>query len=161
MHLHTTPGSEGSLRARFNRARSEGLNGGFTAGFRSLDLKYKTDRYVNPGRESPACVRLPWMSRDTGSVLGSSASEVRSHRLTSASAPSSSTPPLPSSPSAPARHSPRSGAYTHPLFQLNVSTVCPMWWGALLVSVTKTAQVEQRCGRVKPPARGTRWRRPA
>jgi len=33
-------------------------------------------------------------------------------------------------------------------FQLNVSSFCPMWWGALLVSVTKTAQVEQRCGRV-------------
>jgi len=33
-------------------------------------------------------------------------------------------------------------------FQPNVSTLCPMWWGALLVSVTKTAQVEQRCRRV-------------
>jgi len=33
-------------------------------------------------------------------------------------------------------------------FQLNVSTFCPMWWGALLVSWTKTAQVEARCGRV-------------
>ena len=33
-------------------------------------------------------------------------------------------------------------------FQLNVSTFCPMWWGALLVSETKTAQVQQRCGRV-------------
>jgi len=32
--------------------------------------------------------------------------------------------------------------------QLNVSNFCPIWWGALLVSVTKTAQVEQRCGRV-------------
>jgi hypothetical protein len=32
--------------------------------------------------------------------------------------------------------------------QLNVSASCPMWWGALLVSVTKTAQVEHRCGRV-------------
>ena len=32
--------------------------------------------------------------------------------------------------------------------QLNVSTLCPTWWGALLVSVTNTAQVEQRCGRV-------------
>jgi hypothetical protein len=29
-----------------------------------------------------------------------------------------------------------------------VSTFCAMWWVALLVSVTKTAQVEQRCGRV-------------
>ena len=27
-----------------------------------------------------------------------------------------------------------------------------MWWGALLVSVTKTAQVEQTCGRVYAPA---------
>jgi len=33
-------------------------------------------------------------------------------------------------------------------FQLNVSTFCPMWCGALLVSFTKTAQVEQRCGQV-------------
>ena len=33
-------------------------------------------------------------------------------------------------------------------FQLNVSTFCPMWWFTLLVSVTKTAQVEHRCGRV-------------
>jgi len=35
-----------------------------------------------------------------------------------------------------------------PSFQLNVSTFCSMCWGALLVSVTNTAQVEQRCGRV-------------
>jgi hypothetical protein len=35
--------------------------------------------------------------------------------------------------------------------QLNVSTFCPMWWGALLVSVTETAQVEQRYGRVQAP----------
>jgi predicted acylesterase/phospholipase RssA len=33
-------------------------------------------------------------------------------------------------------------------FQLNVSIFFPMQWGALLISVTKTAQVEQRCGRV-------------
>ena len=32
--------------------------------------------------------------------------------------------------------------------QLNVSTFCPNVVGCLLVSVTKTAQVEQRCGRV-------------
>ena len=32
--------------------------------------------------------------------------------------------------------------------QLNVSTFCHLCWGALLVSVTKVAQVEQRCGRV-------------
>ncbi len=30
---HTTPGSEGSLRGRFNWAPSGGLNGGFTVGF--------------------------------------------------------------------------------------------------------------------------------
>jgi len=30
---HTTPGSEGSLRGRFNRAPSGGLNGGSTVGF--------------------------------------------------------------------------------------------------------------------------------
>ena len=35
-----------------------------------------------------------------------------------------------------------------PTVQLSVSTFGPVWWGALLVSVTKTAQVEQRCGRV-------------
>ena len=38
-------------------------------------------------------------------------------------------------------------------FQLNVSTFCPTWWGALLISVTKTAHVEQSCGRVYAPGR--------
>ena len=33
-------------------------------------------------------------------------------------------------------------------FQLNMSTVCPMSCGAFLISMTKTAQVEQRCARV-------------
>jgi len=33
-------------------------------------------------------------------------------------------------------------------FPLNVSTFGPMYWGALLVSVTETALVEQRCKRV-------------
>ena len=28
-------------------------------------------------------------------------------------------------------------------FKLKLSTFCAMWWGALLVSVTKTAQVEE------------------
>ena len=32
--------------------------------------------------------------------------------------------------------------------KLNVSTFGPMCWGAWLISVTKSAQVEQRCGRV-------------
>jgi hypothetical protein len=31
---------------RFNWAPSEDLNGGFTVGFRSLDLKHKTDKYI-------------------------------------------------------------------------------------------------------------------
>jgi len=33
-------------------------------------------------------------------------------------------------------------------YQLNASTFRPMRWGASLVSLTKTAQVEQTCGRV-------------
>jgi len=41
-------------------------------------------------------------------------------------------------------------------FQLNVSTFCPMRCGALLVSVTKSAQGEQRSGRVQAPDRRPR-----
>jgi len=33
-------------------------------------------------------------------------------------------------------------------FSAQCENLCPMRWGALLVSVTKTALVEQRCGRV-------------
>jgi hypothetical protein len=39
-------------------------------------------------------------------------------------------------------------------FQLNVGTFCPVCWGAWLVSVTKGAQVEKRCGRVSALAVG-------
>ena len=43
------------------------------------------------------------------------------------------------------------GAYTSPLFQLNISTFAGIRWVASSLTVAETAQVELNCGRVNSP----------
>ena len=80
---------------------------------------------------------------------------------------SSGTPRRRTNPSAKART--RSRGLHSSTFQLNVSNLCMICWGGLLVSVTNTAQDEPSSGRVEAPgvkpcrsrrARGSRYRHP-